>query len=179
MPPSSTPHLVCQHCRTVFSNMKALQIHIYIDHQTPNHQISSNSRYSTASAKSEVSSGGTHPTIHNGELLAAARMVNLQQQQEKEQQNVVGSSSRVSVLPDSSRGINSSSSRDGSVNSGSGNSVSSDNEEKPSLNCDLCGMTVPSRTAYKQVKMTKYIYTALYVIPNIKSVRTMLLSFVN
>ena len=136
--PTPANHLTCTHCRKSFANMKSLHIHIYVDHQSSPGTSQPPPR--NAAVLSPTKSVSNHPTIHNGELIAAARMVNLQQ----EQQRLQSPHGTIDLSHASNNQV--SISREGSVASSS-----SDNEERTSFNCDLCGAVVPSRAAYKQV----------------------------
>ena len=97
----------------------------------------------------------TTPTLFNGELLAAARMVNMQQHQTRKSATTASSSSASASTSTSppppnvslSRQFTSSNrSRESSVASSS-----SESEDKGAYTCDLCGSIVASKAAFRQV----------------------------
>lgn len=120
--------------------------HSYIDHH---------------SRETNLKSESNSATLHNGELIAAARMVNLQVSAKADSRNMPvksemilksdisrpESSGSTMSAPGSSHSKMDSSSREGSIAS------SSEGEsEKSAFNCDLCGATLTSKVAFKQVK---------------------------
>ncbi len=108
--------------------MKSLQIHIFVDHHaTP----------STASAQAlspRSSSTSQHQQQLNGELLAAARMVNLQHKPPQQVESGLVNNAKTSG-----------SSREGSVTS------SCEDGTEKNIPCDLCGAVLSSRVALRQV----------------------------
>ena len=163
----------CKQCLQVFPDVKSRQVHIFVEHQSPTGACSSSSSSPAPASPSapppgvisnaHLATGSNTPTLHNGELLAAARMVNLHQ-------NHPGSSSG------SSSDLGSSASQLGTAtaaaavvggtpphNGGSSSVVSasvtsSSNRPKdlvvpPSFHCDYCGLNISSMEAFTKVRI--------------------------
>ena len=98
----------------------------------------------------------TTPTLFNGELLAAARMVNMQQHQVRKAATASSATASASASTSTSppppnvslprQFPSSNRSRESSVASSS-----SESEDKGAYNCDLCGTIVASKSAFRQV----------------------------
>ena len=158
---SSQPRLAlrCPHCPRTFADMIRLQSHTFVDHtsssspepHTPPPASAGRAPLQMAQrAATPATTAATTPTLFNGELLAAARMVNIHQHQTPKSGAASSSTSSSPPPPNVSlprQFPNGSQSRESSVASSS-----SESEDKSAYNCDLCGTSVGSGAAFKQVR---------------------------